>query len=273
MRTLLLTWLLAVVSMALFQQKLVWYPGPPPTHLPPLRPPLRDLTLRTADGVALNAWWIEASPSHGAIVHCHGNAGSISGRIAVARALRSMGWSTLLFDYRGYGKSEGHPTEEGTYLDAEAAYDWVRSEGVAPERIVAWGESLGGGVAVELARRRPLAALITESTFTSIPDVGAQRFPWLPVRLLARIHYDNAAKAAELKLPWLLLHGRDDRLVPIDHAQRLFAIAQAARASSPPAAPLLFHPVAGGHEALRLGDVAADSAVVARFLAASAPPR
>lgn len=274
LRTLLLTWLLAALGLLFFQHKLVWHPAPPPTHTPAaFRLPYRDLDLVASDGVKLDAWWIEADAPRGVVLHLHGNAGSIGGRIAIARALRRLGWSTLLLDYRGFGNSEGTPSEEGTYRDAEAAYDALRAGGVAAERIVAWGESLGGGVAIELARRRPLAGLLTESAFTSVPDVGAERFPFLPVRLLARIHYDNLAKASELSLPWLLVHGRADDLVPFAHGERLFARGQAARAARADAAPLHFVPVDAGHEGVRLGDDAAASATIERFLAACVAPR
>lgn len=274
MRTLLLTWLIAAFSLFFFQHKLVWYPAPPPTQTPAsFRLPYRDLDLVTSDGVALDAWWIEADAPHGVVLHLHGNAGSIGNRLSIARALRRIGWSTLLLDYRGYGHSEGTPSEEGTYRDAEAAYDALRNGGVAAERIVAWGESLGGGVAIELARRRPLAGVVTEATFTSIPDVGAARFPFLPVRLLARVHYDNFSKVGELTQPLLLMHGRSDDLVPFAQGERLFARAQAARAAQPSAAPLHFLPLDSGHEAVRFGSDVAASATIERFLLACVAPR
>ena len=273
-RTVALTWLLAAIGLFLFQEKLVWHPSDPPRRTPAgARLPWHDLTLTTSDGVELEAWRIDADSPKGAIVYFHGNAGSIAGMIGLARDLRRAGWTTLLVEYRGYGNSKGSPSEEGTYRDAEAGYDSLREAGFEAGRIVAWGQSLGGGVAVELARRRPLAALITESTFTSIPDVGAERFPWLPVRALARIHYDNRAKVAEVKVPWLVIHGRTDSIVRFRHGEELFAAVQASRRGDPAAAPALFHPAAGGHEGARFGADATDTEVVTHFLDAAVAPR
>jgi fermentation-respiration switch protein FrsA (DUF1100 family) len=136
-----------------------------------------------------------------------------------------MGWSCLLFDYRGYGASEGSPNESGTYRDAEAAYDALRQAGFEPARIVLHGESLGAGVAFELATRREVAAVIAESAFTSLPALGAELYRWLPVRLLARYRYDNRAKIGSLRVPVLLIHSPTDEIVPFAHAQRLLAAA------------------------------------------------
>jgi len=152
----------------------------------------------------------------------HGNAGTVAERLELARAFVAMGRSVLLYDYRGYGRSQGRPSEEGTYLDAEAAFDWLTARGLAPQAIAAYGESLGGAVSIELARRRDPARLIVEATFTSLPDIGARAYPWLPVHLLSRIRYDNIAKAPELTLPVLVLHSPEDELVPFAHAHRLY---------------------------------------------------
>jgi fermentation-respiration switch protein FrsA (DUF1100 family) len=273
-RTLALTWLLACAGLLLFQEKLVWHPSEPPRRTPAgARLPWHDLKLKTSDGVEIEAWQIDADAPKGAVVYFHGNAGSIAGLIGFARELRRASWTTLLVEYRGYGNSGGTPSEEGTYRDAEAGYDALREAGFEAGRIVAWGQSLGGGVAVELARRKPLAALITESAFTSIPDVGAERFPFLPVRTLARIHYDNRAKAAEIKVPWLVIHGRSDTIVHFHHGEELFAAVQAGRRDDANPAPALFHPVAGGHEGCQFGSVPADTEVVTRFLDAAIATR
>lgn len=269
LRTLALVWLLGAGAIWLFQGRLVWHPGPPPRRTPAdAGLAFEDVALRAADGVALHAWWIPAQEARLALVHCHGNAGNVSHRIGIARELRRRGVSTLLFDYRGFGRSEGEPDEEGTYLDAVAAFDWVHAAVGEALPVAAWGESLGGAVAIELARRRPLAALVTEAAFTSIPDVGARHYPWWPIGLLARIRYDNAAKVAELELPWLLLHGRNDGLVPFSHAQELFAAARSARAGSARAGPVALHATNGGHDGLVLDgeEGATTRAALDRFL-------
>ena len=245
----LLAYLLLCVCVFLFQSKLIWFPGAPPVNTPAAAGlKWSDLDLRASDGVALHGWRIDASEPRGLVVFCHGNAGSIENRLDAARALVDLGVSVLLFDYRGYGRSEGSPSEEGTYLDAEAAWEHATGEaGFASERIVAWGESLGGAVAIELARRRPVRALVTEGAFTSIPAVGAGHYWWLPVRWLARVKYDNLAKLGGLRQPWLLLHSPRDEVVPFDHAQRLFEAAKSARAAAGSPAPVELVPTRGGH--------------------------
>lgn len=212
----------------LTQAKLVFFPGAAPRTTPgEFGLEFRELEIRCADGVRLSAWLLPAKESRGAVLVSHGNAGSIEHRIPLARSFLELGWSVLLYDYRGYGKSTGRPDEEGTYRDAEAVHDHLtKVAGIAPERIVLFGESLGAAIAIELARRRPAAAVVLESAFTSIPDVGAGAYPFLPVRLLARFRYDNLAKVAELGLPLLLIHSPADEIVPVEHGRRLFAAAR-----------------------------------------------
>jgi fermentation-respiration switch protein FrsA (DUF1100 family) len=204
--------------------------------------PWEEVTVRTSDGVTLDAWFFPATPGASrarlAVLICHGNGGNLSHRVGLYEAVLGTGVNVFAFDYRGYGHSSGRPSEAGTYLDAEAAYQWLRNRGFGPDRIIALGESLGGGVASELAGRVPLGALILQSTFTSIPDIGAEIFPWLPVRRLATIRYDTLSKLPKLRLPLLIMHGRADRIVPFHHGQRLFAAAQE---------PKCFHELNGDH--------------------------
>jgi len=212
----------------LTQAKLVYFPGPEPRSTPADSGlEYRELQLRAKDGVGLHGWFLPAKDARGAVLVSHGNAGTIELRIELARAFVELGWSVLLYDYRGFGKSSGQPDEEGTYRDAEAAYEHLTTaEGVASERVVLYGESLGAAVAIELARRHPCAAVIGESAFTSLPDVGARAYPFLPVRWIARFRYDNLAKVPELGVPLLLIHSPADEIVPVEHGQRLL---QAAR--------------------------------------------
>jgi hypothetical protein len=190
---------------------------------------LEEAWLATRDGLRLHAWFFPSdtnSPRRDlAVLHCHGNGGNVSHRLDVAEALLSTGVNVLLFDYRGYGRSAGQPGEEGTYLDAQAAHAWLRGRGFAATNILAFGESLGGGVATELALRETVGGLVLQSTFTSIPDIGAELFPFLPVRALARIRYDTLAKLPRVRVPVLVMHSRADTLVPFAHAERNFAVA------------------------------------------------
>jgi len=208
----------------IFQDRLVWYPGPPPTRTPAaIGAAFEDLELRTPDGAFVHAWHVKAERPRGIVVVCHGNAGNIENRLSLAQTFRSLGYDVLLFDYRAYGRSRGTLSEEGTYLDGIAALDHAVARGFDPSRIVLYGESLGGAVAIELARRRPCAAVVVEDTFTSLADVGAAVYPWLPVRWISRTKYASIEKVGELRVPFLVVHSPEDQLVPFDHGRRLLA--------------------------------------------------
>jgi fermentation-respiration switch protein FrsA (DUF1100 family) len=194
-----------------------------------LNRPFEDVLFEAADGVKLNGWFYAAATNSSrasmAVVVCHGNAGNISHRLGLGHALLDTGVNVLLFDYRGYGRSEGRPSEEGTYRDAQAAFGWLRSKGFAGSHIIAYGESLGGGVAAELALREPVGGLVLTSTFTSIPDLGAEFFPWLPARWLASIRYDTCRKLPRIRVPVLVMHSRADDMIRFRHGEKNFAAA------------------------------------------------
>jgi hypothetical protein len=185
-----------------------------------------ELALRTSDGETLVAWWVPAPEQRGTVLLFHGNAGNISHRVDYLSMFRKLGYSTLIVDYRGYGASTGAPSEEGTYRDAEACWAWLEARGIAARDVVVFGESLGGGVATWIAQRRTPRALILASTFTSIPDLADSIYPYLPLRLLSRIHYDNLARLPGISAPVLIMHSPDDEIVPYTHAERLHAAAR-----------------------------------------------
>jgi uncharacterized protein len=187
-----------------------------------LKRPFEDIYFTAADGTRLNGWFYPANTNL-VILLCHGNAGNLSHRLPLIDTLIKAGASVFAFDYRGYGRSAGKPTEKGVCLDAEAAWQWLTNRGFAPDRIVALGESLGGGVVCELATRKPLRALILQSTFTSVPDVAAEMMPWLPVRLLLTTRFNNQEKLKQIRIPVLILHGRKDTIIPFRHAEKNFA--------------------------------------------------
>ncbi|MBL8669175.1 MAG: alpha/beta hydrolase [Alphaproteobacteria bacterium] len=202
-----------------------------------------DVRLATEDGETLHGWWTPAPASgqgqRGALLLLHGNAGNISHRIGYLSMAAQLGYGALAIDYRGYGRSSGAPSEAGTYLDAAAAWrHLVEVRGVQADRIVVVGESLGGGAASWLATERKVGALVLASTFTSVPDLGAQVYWFLPVRLLARTRYDNRARMPRLKVPVLVAHSPADEIVPFSHGESLFGAA-------PP--PKRFLALAGGH--------------------------
>jgi hypothetical protein len=214
-----------------FEHKQVYYPSSRMDSRPgQLGRPFEDVFIPVERGERVNAWFFPAQDASSPVVLvCHGNAGNISDRLDLASLLLEAGAGVLLLEYRGYGCSDGKPGEENTYRDAQAAYHWLAAKGLPGTRIIVYGESLGGGVAAELALREKVAGLILQSTFTSIPDVGAELLPWLPVRLISTIKYDTRAKLAHLRVPVLILHSREDELIRFHHAEENFAAANEAK--------------------------------------------
>ncbi len=194
--------------------------------------------LTTTDGLQLSAWYVPAADERGVILFCHGNAGNISNRISTLELLNELGFSTFIFDYRGYGRSEGKPTEDGTYRDAEAAWQYLHSQGYNESEIIIMGRSLGASVAAELAHRHKPKAVVLESSFTSVPDVAAELYPLLPVRWLSRFEYNTIDYLQSITAPVLIVHSRDDEIIPFSHGQRLFAAAKP---------PKQFLELKGGH--------------------------
>jgi fermentation-respiration switch protein FrsA (DUF1100 family) len=191
--------------------------------------PFTALKLATADGETIDGWFVPADAKREAralVIFFHGNAGNIGHRLEYLRMFHELGLATLIIDYRGYGRSSGSPSEQGTYLDAAAAWRHATQVLEFPAgRIVLFGESLGGGVAAQLASTGRPAALVLASTFTSVPDMGADLYPLLPVRLLARIHYNTLERLPQIKAPILVIHSRDDDIIPYAHGRRLFEAA------------------------------------------------
>jgi fermentation-respiration switch protein FrsA (DUF1100 family) len=176
-----------------------------------------------ADGVRLHGWFVPAPGARGTVLFFHGNAGNLSHRLASLQTFHQLGYSTFIVSYRGYGRSTGRPSEAGTYRDAEGAWRWlVEQRGIATEQIVIFGRSLGGAVATWLAVQQTPRALILESTFTSVPDLGAELFPFLPVRLIARVHYDTRALLPRVQSPVLIVHSPQDDIIPYHHGRRLW---------------------------------------------------
>lgn len=227
-----------------FQTRLVYFPLQGSYGITPQSRGLafERVTLSTDDGEQLAAWWIPApalAPVRGTVLLFHGNAGNIAHRLDYATMFSSMGYHTLLIDYRGYGESSGAPSEAGTYRDAAAGWSWLTTaRGIKPADIVIFGESLGGGIATWLAARENPRALILASTFTSVPDMGAEIYPWLPVRWISRIHYNNLDNLARIRAPLLIAHSPDDEIIPYAHGRRLYDAARA---------PKSFLDLAGGH--------------------------
>ena len=185
-----------------------------------------SISFETADGVKLSGWFIPSERARGVILFCHGNAGNISHRLDSIQIFHRLGLDVFIFDYRGYGQSQGKPTESGTYQDADAAWRYLIEERqVTPTEIIISGRSLGGAVASWLAQSHTPGALILESTFTSIRDIAARLYPFLPVRLLLRFEYNTADYLGRVSCPVLIVHSSEDEIMPFSHGRRLFEVA------------------------------------------------
>ena len=215
--------ILAFVLMAL-ENSLIYFP----TRGGRVTASGRDVWLHAHDGVKLHAFDAGPKDAGRTLLYLHGNAGNLAGRSQIIEFLTRLPARVLALDYRGYGQSEGKPSEAGLYADAQAAYAFLIAREPA-QRIVVLGESLGGGPACELAATREVGGLVLLSAFTSIPDMAALTFPFLPVRYLARTRFDNLAKIGRIAAPKLIVHSRRDEVIPFAMGERLL------RAARPPA--------------------------------------
>jgi fermentation-respiration switch protein FrsA (DUF1100 family) len=237
---------------------------------PPAGLAVADVNLSLADGTPIHAWWAAPAgwqPGRGAVLFCHGNGGNLSYRRDVfAPWQQRLGLAVLVFDYPGYGRSGGSPSEAGCYAAGDAALDWLtRVQGVPARRVILYGGSLGAAVATDLATRNLCRALFLVAPFTSFPDVAQREVPFLPGRWLVHNRFDNLAKIASCRLPVFIAHDPADRLIPISQGLRLFAAATG---------PKEFFTMSGvGHNDQPCRDV---YAALRRFLAdnelAGAPP-
>jgi hypothetical protein len=233
----------ALSGLFLIQRDLQYFPGrqdPSPEALG--LQGVERLTLATDDGETVVLWFSPPPPGRPGILFLHGNAGAVSDRAERLAFYRKRGFGAAFLSYRGYGGSTGRPTEAGLGLDAKAAWQFLRDRGIPADRIVLVGESLGSGVAVQLAARQQVGAVVLEAPYTAAVDIAATAYPWVPVRLLMRDQYRSRARIDEIRAPLLILHGEDDRVIPFGHGRRLFGLARE------PKSFVSLGPV--GHEAL-----------------------
>lgn len=238
-------YLVLLLLLRLFEPHLIYFPGQRALVDPPegLGLPVRRVEIPTEDSLTLVSWVIPAAADSTGLwmLICHGNAGNLSDfdRPLHYAGLRALGLNLLAFDYRGYGESEGSPSEQGLYRDAVAAYRYLReTRGVPAQRIVLFGHSLGSAVAVDLASRVPAAGLILEGAFTSAIDRGQEIYPYIPVRWLAGSRFGSLEKISSVGVPQLFLHATADEVIPLAHGRRLFEAASE---------PKTFVELEGGH--------------------------
>lgn len=214
----------------LFQAGYVYFPELPSRRVETtpasMGLPFETLKIATEDGETLEGWFVPAREARATLLYFHGNGGNISHRVELIEMFHRLGLNVLIVDYRGYGDSTGKPSETGTARDAEAAWRHLAETRRVPAgEIVLYGESLGGAVAARLAQDHTPRALVLYAAFTSIPDMARHYYPYLPTALLARYRYDTRAALAALRCPLLILHSREDEIVPYRHGEELLAAA------------------------------------------------
>lgn len=222
---------LILLILFVFQPRLLYYPNLPSHEIAATPEDIglsyEPVAIVTEDQVRLDGWFIPEQDARGVLLFFHGNAGNISHRLDSLKIFNDLRLSVFIFDYRGYGRSEGRPSEQGTYREAEAAWHYLTEQRrVPPHDIVLFGRSLGAAVAAQLASRRTPKALILESAFTSVPDLAAELYPFLPARWLARFRYSTEDYLGSVDCPVLIVHGRDDEIIPYPHGAHLFAAAK-----------------------------------------------
>lgn len=216
---LLIAYGLILLAVRLLEKRIIFfpdYPGRLDGDWHPRALPVQDIWLTTADGVRLHGWWIPNPSAQFTFLAFHGNASNIAGRAEVYRFLWQLPANVLAVEYRGYGRSEGNPSEAGIYQDAQAGYDYaLKTLNVQPERIISFGQSLGTAVAVDLAARRPVAAVVLEAPFPSTRAVTRRIYPYLPgIGLVAKSKFDTAEKLARVRVSVLIVHCTQDPVIP-----------------------------------------------------------
>ncbi len=236
------SYLLLLGFIYLTQSRLIYMPGMPGRQLDATPKSIgldyADVSLDTSDGVRIHGWFVAGDLTR-TLLYFHGNAGNISHRLHSIRQFHELGLSVFIIDYHGYGQSEGSPSEDGLYRDAEAAWQYLTEvRGLPAEDIVVFGRSLGASVAAWLAAEQSPGALILDSAFTSVPDIAAQHYRIFPVRWLSRFSYETRNIIETVLCPVLIVHSRNDEIISFQHGRRLFEAASQ---------PKQFLEIQGGH--------------------------
>ncbi len=233
-------YLIILLLMYLFQAAFIYFPTKNIIATPEDRGlAFEDVYLYTDDGFRLHGWYVPAKESRGSVLFFHGNAGNISGRLESIMIFNNLGLNVFIFDYRGYGRSEGKPGEQGTYKDAIAAWRYLTEvQDKNPHKVILFGRSLGGGVAAWLASEVNAGGVVLESGFTSTVDLASEIYPFIPVNWLMRIRYPTIDYLQKIEMPVLIAHSRGDEVIPYHHGEKLFETASE---------PKYFLEMRGGH--------------------------
>ncbi|MFH1416271.1 MAG: alpha/beta hydrolase [Elusimicrobiota bacterium] len=231
---------LVLVFFYVYQARLLFFPDSE-MHADPsfIGLDYEKVEISADDGINIYGWYIPCRARRGVLMFCHGNAGNISDRLESCRIFHDIGMEQFIFDYRGYGRSQGSPSEKGMYLDAETVWKYLTIErGIPAEDIIVFGRSLGAAVAVRVAAAERPGALILESCFKSIPDIASGMYPYIPVKLIARYRYRITDHIKHVKSPVLVIHSRDDEIAPYSQGIDVFESVDA---------PKQFLEIRGGH--------------------------
>ena len=215
-----------LISTYLFQRSLLYHPMENNYFGDKLTVSIEKVKIKTRDNIELISWYHSKNLNdYKTILFLHGNAGSLENRIHKINHFKDMNVNFLLVSWRGFSGNEGKPTEKGLYQDADSAVAWLKSKGISENNIIIYGESLGTGVATEIAQNKNFGGIILESPFTSMIDAGKDKYPYLPVRLLLKDKYESDKKIKNIKSPILIMHGKVDNIVPFHMGRKMYELA------------------------------------------------
>jgi len=221
-----LAYSLVLVSTYIFQRNLLYHPSENNYFGDKIVVSIEKVKIKTKDNIELLSWYHNKNlNNYKTILFLHGNAGSLENRIHKINHFKDVKVNFLIVAWRGFSGNKGKPTEEGLYEDARSAIRWLKSKGVKENNIIIYGESLGTGVATEIAQNKNFAGIILESPFTSMVDAGKNKYPYLPVRLLLKDKYESNKKLKNINIPILIMHGKVDNIVPFNMGKKMYELA------------------------------------------------
>jgi len=224
--TFVLIYFLIVILTYIFQRNLLYHPNENNYANDQLLVPIEKISIKNKDNINLKAWYYKKDlNNYKTILFLHGNAGSLANRIHKINHFKDINVNFLLLSWRGFNGNKGKPTEKGLYEDARSAVQWLSDQGIEKKDIIIYGESLGTGIASEIAQNKKYAGIILESPFTSMIDAGYDKYPFLPVKLLLKDKYESNKKIKNIKSPILIMHGRIDNIVPFYMGKKMYELA------------------------------------------------